>query len=189
MGKIKQVEFFAFTLIPELGGWVAILQQRNDFNAESPTGYKKQSYANAYQPTFCEKAEPGEEDVVTLYRGAKEELGEEAARILMMSEKRLPPPSLCITGLKDRMIDIRAARVESTILKEIRSEVAGRIRLLPRSLIDSIVPLDREKDKGGVRPDIVAMFPDALENLKKAFDWLDRVLAGEDPYSCVKGSE
>ena len=172
--KRRQVEFVAFTHIPELGGWVAICQQRNDFNAESATGYKKQSYAGAYQLTFCEKAEEGEEDGGTCLRGAKEELDDEAALTLMRAEK-LGPVYIGETELNDKIAQIYTARVPSTILGEIRTELSGTIKLIPESFIDSIVPLDREKDKDGVKKGIIAMFPDAIENLKKAFVWLHSV--------------
>lgn len=178
MAKKNQVEFFAFTFIPELGGWVVILQQRNNFNSESETGYKKQSYANGHQATFCEKAEPGEEIDITCLRGAKEELGEPARNILMQSEKN-GPQYAGTTELNDKIVSVYTARVPSTILKEIRSEVAGRVRLITREMVPSIIPMDREKDKAGVSPNVIAMFPDALENLQKAFVWLDKTIAKE----------
>lgn len=172
--KRRQVEFVAFTHIPELGGWTAILQERNDFNSESASGYKRQSYAGAYQLTFCEKAEGDEEVDALLMRGATDELGTLAAHTLMTSEKH-GPLYAGKTELEDKIVLVYVARVPSTILKEIRNEVAGRSKLIPVSSIYLIQPLDREKDKGGVTPGTIKMFPDAVDNLQYAYAWLRTV--------------
>lgn len=172
--KRFQVEFVAFTHIPELGGWAVILQERNDFNSESPNGYKKQSYAGAYQLTFCEKAEGDEETPELLRRGAIDELGIRAAGMLMTAEKH-GPLYAGKTELEDKIVYVYVARVPSTILKEIQNEVAGRSRLVPVSQINLIQPLDREKDKDGVTPGSIKMFPDAIENLYQAYTWLRTV--------------
>ncbi len=164
--KKKVVQFIALTEVAGLG-WVAICQQRNSFNSEDPSGYKKQSYANAYQLTFSEKGEVGEEARSIKIRGAKEELGRDAAETLLMAEKDSAP--ILTDELEDKIVYTYVAIVPSTILKEIRTEVSATIKLIPRQDVSGILPLTPE-DKNGVSTGEIKMFSDAIKALKKAFE-------------------
>ncbi|MEK7552066.1 MAG: hypothetical protein AAB534_01485 [Patescibacteria group bacterium] len=166
----------AFTHIPELGGWVTICQQRNEFNAESPTGYKKQSFAGVFSPMFNEKMEANDEGSLssTLSRGANEELDHEAADILLqILEKSGGPFSIYdeIDQDGDRHV-VFVASVPSTILKEIRGEVSGTFKLRTKSQIEEAVE-STDGDKNGVQDGQMKFRPHHLIAMRKAWKWLE----------------
>lgn len=150
---------------------VAVLQRRGEWNTEKMA---PESYPGACQVTVHGKVEKGESPSSALFREIDQELGAEALEFLRRGA--LGPehdfPELLKEETPDKLVITWGMKVPCELLRVIRlGPDSGGLRLLEREEVAFIANLNNFDKKEGVmdRTD-VAMFPDEIEAVKKAFE-------------------
>ena len=162
---------------------VAVLQKRGEFNHET---MGPESWAGACQLTVHGKVEPNENEKSTLQRETIEELGGnficdgrawEAITVKMVEIGRVDKPGKSIVHY--------ATEVPPAKLASFRLNAStGGLRLVAQSDLQDIQGLpnfNANKTDGVFARRTIAMFPDEIEALKKAF-----AIFGDRPVPCVE---
>jgi len=167
--KKVSVGLVVLTDISSMGGRVAVLQRRGEFNHEKMGA---ESYPGACQVTVHGKVEKSESTFTALYREFAEELGKTALRVFLPSA--LKNLSNIVTEEKEVMT--YGTVLPASFLKEVQlNPSSGGLVLLTEDRMDSIQDLHSFDKKEGVTDRrIIAMFPDEKEAVRKAFRDLPR---------------
>lgn len=148
---------------------VAVLQIRGLYNVEK--GFPE-SWPGGCQVTVHGGCNPLEDDFVALYREIEEEFGLEAACILREYMHPLSTTKIFTHEDEKKVVTTFAIRLpDLTFLKAVRLHASsGGIRIVNVEDIPNIQDLTKfDRREGVVDRRIIAMFPDELEALKKAF--------------------
>lgn len=150
---------------------LAVLQRRGEFNHET---LGKESWAGACQLTVHGQINPGETGETTLFREVQEELGQVFASAEFPVERNLDD-LVVIGGVKktDKTIVHYAMEILPARLADIRLNASsGGLRLISKSDLPDVQGLPNcyaNKTEGVSARRAIAMFPDEIEALKRAF--------------------
>jgi hypothetical protein len=174
--KKKSVGLIILTEIESLGGWVAILQRRGEFNHEKMA---PESFPGACQVTAHGKCDNGESEDRALWREIREELGLQFEASLyyymkggggvlfkILTEKETDKEKVMTFGvvIPAKLIGNMRLNASSGGLKIVKKQevLAGHIV--------ELIKTDREH--GIPNMAITAMFPDERDAVVKAFEKL-----------------
>jgi len=154
---VKSVGLLVMTRLPDYREKVAILHRRGVLNEN----LRLQSWAGGFQVTATGKVEEGEKEKQCLYR----EIGEEIGKALYPQNGKLVElfrnEERVIYGIYQDKVWVKNSRLSlaSGGLVPVTKEVLPRIKNL----------LDFSKETGVKDRDVIAMFPDEITALKRAF--------------------
>ncbi|MDP3999673.1 MAG: NUDIX domain-containing protein [bacterium] len=172
MADKRSVGLVMITEIPEMGR-VAVLQRRGEFNHEK---MGPESWPGGCQVTAHGKVEENETFERALFREIVEELGENLKHALMALRSSDDMP------MREVMRSEKGRHEKVTLAVKVPMDFLGYIRLgpssgglvlLPETRLDEIKWLtDFGKDVGVTDRRIIAMFPDEIEAVRRAFEVL-----------------
>lgn len=148
-------------------GLVAVLQRRGEFSHDK---MGLESYPGACQVTIHGAVEGSESVFEAIYRESSEELG------VGITVVAFPKEVLSLINDEKKKIVTYGLLQPPELLKGIRlGPSSGGLGLLTESEVDKIVDLRKfDKQTGVIDRTIVAMFPDEIEAVKKAFELFSR---------------
>jgi|AP45_3_1055517.scaffolds.fasta_scaffold00379_4 8-oxo-dGTP pyrophosphatase MutT (NUDIX family) len=169
--KKKVVGLLCFTELPaEKGGKLAvILQIRGDYNHEKEC---PESFAGGCQATVNGSKMSNESDEETLFREAKEELGE-AFSLELWTNPNLDKIRLINRKETDRVVAVNyALKIPYVFLENIElGQSVDGVRFLTQDELAKIQELETfDRDTGVTDDNVVALFTDQIEALQKAFE-------------------
>lgn len=166
--KKRAVGLIILTEIPARGGLVAVLQRRGLVNHEKD--WNNESFPGACQVTVHGELEGVESFTEALEREVLEELGEEFQAAVYNSGK-MNGFKLIVRVKTDRKeVETFGLFVQREILNLVRlGPSTGGLRFVTRNAEISDLNEFR-KDDGVTHSSIVAMFPDEIEAVRKAFE-------------------
>lgn len=152
-------------------GLVAVLKARGFFNTEKMS---KESYPGVFQVTVHGGAEAGGALMNALFREIKEELGNEAEKIVKKERASIFEINRIETD--DRVVVTYMLKLPSDFLHEIRLNAdSGEIRLVKAEDVGVISDIKEVYKVAGVpNRKIIIMFPDEKKAVKKAFEYIKR---------------
>ena len=158
-------------IITHLGNdYLALLQKRASLNKEKGTA---ESYPGCLQVSCHGKLEEGEYFHQALIRELGEELGERFGSELCQSIICQDIPFQKIVDVEDeeKHVITFAAFVSGERLKMMElGEDVGSLVYIPEDEVDQIIPITRVMKTEGPPPGMMAMFPDEIDAVKKAFE-------------------
>lgn len=166
MAKKVSVGLVVLTDVPDMGGRVAVLQRRGEFNHEK---MKPESFPGACQVTAHGKVEEGENRFEALGREFIEELGKAVGDLIFRLGASPVELSRIVTEEKEAVT--YGALFPATFLQSVKlNPSSGGLVLLTEDKVDSIQDLGSFDKKEGVTDRrVIAMFPDEIEAVRQAF--------------------
>ena len=160
--KKTSVGLVVLTNLPSMGGWVAILQRRGEFNNEK---MGPESWPGACQITVHGECKDGEILQTALVREIKEEIGTSLGFNVGTTVE------LTYTEDSDKIVASFGMRVIPKWLELFRLHAGtGGLKFVTREQVDNIVSIkDFDKTIGVKDRDVIAMFPDEIITLQRAF--------------------
>lgn len=163
----KSVGLIVMTEIPHMG-LVAVLRERGNFNFEKMA---PESWAGGCQVTVHGKLEEGEDFLDALDREINEELGPAFANI-----SHLRKNIILVYEKQEELKHVKtfAQKLDCRCLARIRlNPDSGSIQFLPRHGLDRVCNLNNHPREISIaNRSIIAMFPDEMKAVVKAFDVL-----------------
>lgn len=156
------------TDVPNMGR-AALLQRRGEFNHEKMA---PESWPGACQVTAHGKVEVYETCEQALYREISEELGALAVQVIRAQGAKVP--EIYHHATDQKTVFTYGMVLPASLLKCVQlGPSSGGLVLMPENQVDIIQNLNLFDKTEGVRDrKIVAMFPDEIEAVKKAFEIL-----------------
>lgn len=159
--------FVGLVVVTEVDGLgrVAVLQRRGEFNHET---MKPESYPGGCQVTAHGGVEEGEDFEQALLREAEEELGNGFVRAWQSSGQGMQ--EMVRLEENGRQVRTYGVKLSAEVLGQIRlGPSSGGLVLLPEAKAPEIKNLKDYKKDGGVHMrEVIAMFPDARDAVRKA---------------------
>lgn len=150
----------------------AVLQVRGKFNHEK---MGPESFPGACQVTVHGGLEKDETFKDALLRETRQEVGNNANRLLEKNIKNLREVARVETPKK--LVVTYGAILPPDFLAKMKLNVStGGIRLVGHKELDNLIELTDKEKTAGVPDDLVAMFPDEIEAVRKAFEVLQPAL-------------
>lgn len=176
--KKTSISLVVLTDVPDMGR-VAILQRRGKLNYEKR---EPESWPDGCQVTTHGKVQEDEELWLAMYRELSEELGSSAYSFIrsygrLFSDAMIKEREVWRIEDDKKLVITYAVLVPSQVIKLIESflktlgSYSGGITLVSEDQIDGIQDLNNFDKKFGVtNRQVIAMFPDEKEAVKKAFE-------------------
>jgi hypothetical protein len=172
--KKKSVGLIILTKIESLGGWVAILQRRGEFNHEK---FAPESFRGACQVTAHGKCD-GESEERALWREIREELGLEFELALSryMKENKIFFNILTEKETDKEKVMTFGVVIPAKLIEDMRLNASsGGLKMVKKrqALAGHIIELIKtDREHGISNMTITAMFPDEREAVIYAFEKL-----------------
>lgn len=178
--KKTSVGLVVLTDVPSMGGLVAVLQVRGEFNHEK---MGPESYPRACQITVAGKCKEGEALLNGLLREAKEELGEKIAKlveyrwhagaILELGRVETDEKLVVNFGVRVPCMDLFGCEDTGLPSSVQLHPSTGGVRLITSDKVESIMNIKQfDKNDGVNDSSVTAMFPDEKEAVRLAFEKL-----------------